>query len=147
MNGNLLNGYTSCFTDHYRKVNTYCPLAFKYKNMRKTHDRKQLSPYMQVVAACKFNECCNYHFLLDDIPVNICVIRQREFWHKCELMNKRHMIGDTHPIINEQLKKTTISDCQMTQYTSMSKNDEIGGNLTQPQTKDALRKPYLRKIS
>ena len=88
---------------------------------------------MQVVAACKFNECCNYHFLLDDIPVagipvNIRVIRQGEFCHKCQLVNKRHMIGDTRAII------------QMTQYTSMSKNDEIGGNLTLPQTKDALRK-------
>ena len=50
------------------------------------------------------------------------------------------MICDTRAIINEQLKKTTISDYQMTRYTSMSKNDEIGGNLTLPQTKDALRK-------
>ena len=113
--------------------------------MRKTHDRRQLSPYVQVVAACKFNECCNYHFLLDDIPVagipaNIRVIRQGGFCHKCELVKKSHMIGDTRTIINEQLNKTTISDNQMTQYTSMSKNDEIGGNLTLPQTKDALRK-------
>ena len=103
---------------------------------------------MQVVAACKFNECCNYHFLLVDIPVagipvNIRIIRQGEFCHKCELVIKRHMIGDTRAIINEQLKKTTINDYQMTQYTSMSKNYEIGGNLTLPQPKDALRKNQL----
>ena len=120
-------------------------IAFEYKNTRKTHDKRQLSPYMQVVAACKFNECCNYHFLLDaipvaGIPVNHRVIRQGEFCHKCELVKKRHMIDDTHAIINEQLKKTTISDYHMTQYTSMSKNYKIGGNLTLPQTKDALRK-------
>ena len=91
---------------------------------------------MQVVASCKFDECCNYHFLLDNIPfagipVNIRDIRQEEFCHKCELVKKRHMIGDT---------RATISDYQMTQYTSMSKNDEIGGNLTLPQIKDALTK-------
>ena len=96
---------------------------------------------MQVVAACKFNECCNYHFLLDDIPVaGIRVIRQGEYCHKCEIVNKRHMIGDTRAIINEQLKKTTINDYQMTQYTSMSKNDEIGGNLTLPQNQGCFEK-------
>ena len=31
------------------------PLAFKYKNMRKTRGSRQLSPYMQVVTVCKFN--------------------------------------------------------------------------------------------
>ena len=67
-NRNLLNGYTNCFADHFRKVNTYCPLVFKYKNMRKSYRRRPLSPYIHVVATCKFNECCNYHFLLDEIP-------------------------------------------------------------------------------
>ena len=93
------------------------------------------------------------HFLLDDIPVagipvNIRVIRQEEFCHKCELVKKRHniMIGDTRAIINEQLKKTPISDYQMTQCTSMRKNDKSGGNLTLPQTKDALRKLRSEKI-
>ena len=42
----------------------------------------------------------NYHFLLDDIPVpgipvNIRVTRQGEYYHQCELVKKRHMIGDT----------------------------------------------------
>ena len=100
---------------------------------------------MQVVAACKFNKCCNHHLLLDDIPVagipvNIRVIRQGEFCHKFELVKKRHMIGNTRAIINEHLTKTTISDYRVTKYTSMSKNDKIGGNPTLPQTKDALRK-------
>ena len=105
---------------------------------------------MQVVAACEFNKRFNYHSLLNDISVagihvNIRIIRQGEFCHQCELVKKRHMIDDTRAIINEQLNKTTISDYQMIQYTSMSKNDEIGGNLTLPQIKDALRKPRSEK--
>ena len=79
---------------------------------------------------CEFTKWfdVNSHFLLDDIPVagipvNIRVINQEEFCHKCELVKKRHniMIGDTRAIINEQLKKTPISDYQMTQCTSMGK--------------------------
>ena len=95
---------------------------------------------------CKFNQCCNYHFfLLDDIPVagipvNIRVIRPWDYCHKCEFVKERHMIDDTHVFINENLKNKTISDYQMTQHISMSKNDVVGGNLTLPQTKDALRK-------
>ena len=178
-NGNLLNVYTNCFADHFRKVNTYCPLVFKYKNMRKSYSTTPLSPYIHVVATCKFNECCKYHFLLDEIPeagthvtivinregefchkfkpvqkrhmlrnrchtrsctLNACAAHANKFCHKCELVKKRHMIGDTRAIINEQLKKTTISDYQITQYTSMSTNNEMGGKLTLPQTKDSLRK-------
>ena len=103
-NGNLLNGYTNCFADHFRKLNTYCPLVFKYKNMRKSYSRR-LSPYIHVVATCKFNGCCNYHFLLDEIPeagthVTIVINIEGEFCHKLKPVQKRHLLSNRYATLD-----------------------------------------------
>ena len=115
-NGNLLIGYTNCFADHFRKVNTYCPLVFKYKNMRKSYSRR-LSPYIHVVASCKFNECCNYHFLLDEIPeagthVTIVINREGEFCHKFKPVQKRHMLSNRYATLDHANSQRVCCTCK-----------------------------------
>ena len=69
------------------------------------------------MATCKFNECCNYNFLLDEIPeagthVTIVINREGEFCHNFKPVQKRHMLSNRYATLNHANSQRVCCTCK-----------------------------------
>ena len=140
----LSREYTNIFYKEFKKTNSYCPLVFKSKYFQTSRSRPE-TPYLTVNAKCKFDQCCTYVFRINKTPVKrkrilVKVHRFGDFNHSTKKTQKRHVKGASRKCIAESLKTTTTLDYQAYKYATMKGDEIAGGNITDPQTRDVLRK-------